>query len=216
MVLPMLLSPLLAWSAFMAPHARCGTTSQPSMVLHSMPVASTPSQQHQDHQAERRAMDLAVRKAVVAAEQRRAAAAVLPAMEMIDLTRENAKLQAQVRKAEMASLEQISRLQTENDMLATALRRHTPEHIGFGFGHSMSLSLAHARTALQALASELRFLRIWVLHELQDLRVHLSLVALVWKVRLALRVKKLMASFRPAEEGDAEGSMAADPFAPKQ
>jgi len=152
-------------------------------------------------------------------ERRRVASAVLPALENIDLQRENARLQQALEESQSllemrsAAATELESLRVENDRLATALRHSTSSFIGMGPGHHLALLAAHARAAAQAALRDLRFLWIWIRHELADMRVHASLVALIWQVRLAKMVKKnLMARFKPAAVPKAQS----DPFAPAQ
>lgn len=145
-------------------------------------------------------------------EQRHAAALVLPAMENIDLRRENAILQQKLDEAAQSQKNALEALRQENDCLATIIRRTHFAYKGMTVAHSLALCRAHAQNAFVAALRDLRFFGIWISHEFGDLKVHLSLIGLIWQVRIGLRLKKLADGFRPTTPRKS----AADPFAPAQ
>jgi len=216
------LTPLLGFTSFVGPAYRTGQHARAAHE-HQRPARMVA------HAIRRTDSSDASAQLLMDMERMRAAAALLPAMELIDTQNENARLrldqhmlrrenvqlqrQLQSEQAALVRKEELQQLRRENDRLATELRRSTSEYSGMTVSHSLALCFAHARTAAMAALRDIRFLGIWIAHEFQDLKVHLSLKCLVWQVRIGLRVKKFLAQFQSSSTAKAAD---ADPFKPKQ
>jgi hypothetical protein len=148
------------------------------------------------------------------------AAAVVASMEVIDLQHERTRLRdeaaglrAELRESERARSAEAARaviaemelidLRAENDRLVTAVRYSTAEFQRLSFAHSLSLMLAHARTAARAAVADATFELKRMRGRYRDVLKSVSLRMLILKVRLGVAVSNWLSARAAARKQSA-------------
>lgn len=179
------------------------------------------------HRMHRKVMTLT--SAVREAEKAVGAASVLAEMEVIDMAEvlretEKAKeamaadlLEAQLENKRLTedlhtSKQESIALCRANEELSTVVRLTSSDYqVGMPFTHSLSLCLAHARTALTAARADVAWQFRRVGFRVQDLLGVIVYRSLVYRVRLMLMVRRVLDNWKEQKKLQRSAVVLADP-----